>query len=230
MKFLISLLVILGLYFKVHAQEVSVIPKTQEYVIEDSSEHNRFNKKISIVVQLLGAESYTLGNTTGIKVSYFLSRNSQIGLSVDSVKKDRYEGSFLFRQGYASTGVELSFKQFFGNSFYLTSGLRHQNITVSDSNRSIFYEEDYYAWEAKGNRSSALLAIGNQWQWENFTMGVDWIGLGLPLASSSKEKSLAKGADLSASSNYRKEIEQIKKENFKDSYALALRFYLGASF
>ena len=46
MKFIISLLLVLGLYFKVHAQEVSVIPKTQEYVIEDSSEHNRFNKKI----------------------------------------------------------------------------------------------------------------------------------------------------------------------------------------
>lgn len=230
MKFLISLLIVLGLYLKVQAQEVSVIPKSQEYVIEDSSGHNRLNKKISIVAQLFGAESYTLGNTTGIKASYFLNRNSQLGLSFDSVKNDRYQERFLFINSYSSTGVELSFKQFFGNSFYLTSGVRHQNISISDSDRSIFYEDEYYAWEAKGTRTSALLAIGNQWQWENFTMGVDWIGLGLPFASSYKEKALSNGAELSSSPGYRNEIEQIKKENFKENYALALRFYLGASF
>lgn len=125
---------------------------------------------------------------------------------------------------------EILHSLFFGNSFYLSTGVRHQNISVSDSDRSIFLEDDYYTWEAEGTRTSALLAIGNQWQWENYTMGVDWIGFGLPFASNAKEKALTNGTDLSSKSANRNLIEQIKKENFKDTYAVLLRFYLGASF
>ena len=59
-------------------------------------------------------------------------------------------------------------------------------------------------------KGGATLKIGNQWQWENFTLGVDWIGAAVELVDLG-----SKGRDLS-------EIENLE--------FIALNLQLGMSF
>lgn len=42
-----------------------------------------------------------------------------------------------------------------------------------------YYSESY---EFEGNSLAASFTIGNQWQWENLSIGCDWIGLAVPLS------------------------------------------------
>jgi hypothetical protein len=71
----------------------------------------------------------------------------------------------------------------------------------------------------------AGFAIGNQWQFENFLIGCDWIGLNVPVSESiSKDKVV---------SNYSYDITSHNSDRdrlFKNTTGSLLSFYIGASF
>lgn len=92
-------------------------------------------------------------------VAYFLSQNSVLNL--------RYS----YRNNYSADGgdkdltaLKFGVKQFTGNSFYYQPNISYRSathITTADYN----YKD-----------INLGVRIGNEWQWENFTLGVDWLG------------------------------------------------------
>ncbi len=105
----------------------------------------------------------------------------------------------------------LHYKEFVGNSFYWKGGLDY---------RQTEYIENHVTDEAhiKGNSWALSIVIGNQWQWENFTLGCDWIGFSKPFGTTIAE----------ASGN----IESFSAEDlyFRDDVLQFGRFYVGYSF
>jgi hypothetical protein len=79
----------------------------------------------------------------------------------------------------------------------------------------------------EGSSTAASFSLGNQWQWENFTLGCDWIGYTTPLGSKVESQSYASAT----SPDYeRARLEEDKSYYLKESFYHGLRFYLGATF
>lgn len=78
--------------------------------------------------------------------------------------------------------VELASKKFFGNSFYTRAGVAYNKGTMKGETQHWSYSfkegysETYYEYTLDYSALSIEADIGNQWQWDNFTLGVSWIG------------------------------------------------------
>jgi len=106
-------------------------------------------------------------------------------------------------------------KYFVGNSFYWRGGIDSVSTSYRCSNRATWFSfcgDDFDAQSAV-----ISISIGNQWQWENFTLGTDWIGFGtsFPLSSA------ATGAEGGAVPDHYGKV---------GSAGSLLRFYLGFAF
>jgi hypothetical protein len=71
------------------------------------------------------------------------------------------------------------------------------------------------------------LNIGNQWQFKNFTLGCDWVGVTLPLSKKYSNESVATTGNLATE---QQENEDAKEDLTERTQINLLRFYLGASF
>jgi hypothetical protein len=117
----------------------------------------------------------------------------------------------------------LGIKNFIANSFYYTGSLNYRQIEYSEAeNFGSIYD---YAYDFSGNATTGDFSIGNQWHWQNFTLGCDWIGLSVPLASSIDSETVS-GNIAEAQDNL-----DYAQSNFLKSFTVRLlNFYLGASF
>jgi hypothetical protein len=73
------------------------------------------------------------------------------------------------------TNVALQFKSFTSNSFYIAPEIYYLNVTEKDSLFISFSDDEE---DETLIAAGAMFRIGNQWQWDNFTIGCDWFGLG----------------------------------------------------
>lgn len=113
-----------------------------------------------------------------------------------------------------SRAVQLGAKLFAGNSFYFRfEGYYHWNEyeDSSISSQGQFYQVKY---EDYGVASG----IGNQWQYDWFSFGIDWIGFGLKLGESKEEE------------NFTPDLFTAIFEPDEDFYLYLVNFYIGASF
>lgn len=168
--------------------EEIVIVKGRSLIQEDSSEHMRLDKKH--LLQLSSTSSSRIGLLFGVKSSFtygrFLNRNDLVLLGLGSGS-----GSDIFSELFAQTVqtkmkfVNVGYRHFFGNSFYLSTGLEYQELSHEGTERSWFSSKhDILNYSRLSLKIwNASLAIGNQWQWQNFTIGVDWLGILAPIAS-----------------------------------------------
>ncbi len=85
----------------------------------------------------------------------------------------------------------------------------------------LFQNQESFTEESLG----AGLVIGKQWQWNNFTLGCDWIGLSLPFASTVKSETVA-----GSESFYRDKLDSVQQKYLRSGFAQALRFYVGYTF
>ena len=134
--------------------------------IDKSSKENREGKKYNI--------SLTAGKELGISAlsiesSYHLKPDSTIYLKYSKLNQDLNIG---FESGIA---VKLGVKKFTGNSFYYKAGIYYlgQNTKHYEkkNNGERVGVESYF------DEVGASVSIGNQWQWDNFSIGADWIGI-----------------------------------------------------
>ena len=212
------------LTFAAAAEEnLSIIAKPKA-IYEDSSEYNRMNKSYQISAQLFGANP-TATTGGGLSVGYFLDRNSMIMADVTS---GRTGDNNLFLDNYDVTGTSfgLHYKRFFGNSFYARVGLDQRHIDYKYNYDGIFVSDYDSSMKFTADSLGASIVIGNQWQWENFTMGCDWIGATQPLTHTIKNEELGGNIDQID----RNRLEKDKKTLVTDLTGQGLRFYLGASF
>lgn len=68
-------------------------------------------------------------------------------------------------------GAFLRLKSFSGYSFYTYAGAEHE---MEGEREAAFKDPDQRV-------TSLLLGIGNQWHWDTLTLGVDWLGITLPV-------------------------------------------------
>lgn len=195
--------------------------------IKANSTSNRMNKNYTVTGEILGVgPSGVYGQ--GIQFGFFLDESSLITIEINGGKNSIDEG-FLFtwgdslhQEGYS---VGAHYKRFVGNSFYLKGGGDYRTIKRKYTDE-FWFSSDESTREFSGESVAVALALGNQWQMENFTIGCDWFGLELPVASRVYNVRYSANA-----------TEYDRKDNREDMNRLvkgvgytALRFYMGASF
>jgi hypothetical protein len=204
-----------------------IAPSKKEVIEQDSSAHHRIDKTFQITAILLGVGP-SLSSSLGLQGSYFLNRNSLVTLEVTSgTLTSNANISVAGSQSGSSMDLKTKsigahFKHFTGNSFYYRLGADLRTADYSYTYNGT--NSDFYKF--KGSSIALNLQIGNQWQWDNFTLGCDWIGLSVPLTSRISDESLSATAP-SYYSSWRTSDEELFVKN---THLNLLRFYLGASF
>lgn len=206
------------------AENVRVVdPLTEEAVFRDSSAFNRMNKSYSINYIATGFGPLLSGNT-GLNLGFFIDRNSKIDLEFTSGRSQNFS-YFASDSQVKTNSYGVHYKRFNGNSFYYRAGVDYRYVDYSYTyrnflnNTTIIEKNDF-----KGSALTATFVIGNQWQWENFTLGCDWVGIALPFTSQIDSESTT-GTNPNPTALRDEEDVFLKK-----SAGLLLRFYLGVSF
>ena len=210
-------------FVSAHAQENVIVQKQPTVLSENSSEANRLGKKVVIGAQVLGMG--LLGASgQGLALGYHFDRNTVAQLEFFSgVRKNNLDSIFDNYEAKVNS-LSLHVKKFLANSFYVKGGIDYS--TVKYNNKYIFTSsanKDAYGFE--GNMVSASILIGNQWQWENFTLGCDWVGITLPI--SNQVTSEFSDTTVASNARYNKEDQEAL---LKNGTGQALRFYIGATF
>ena len=182
-------------------------------IVRDSSEYNREGKDGFIAFELIGFNPLV---STGIMGGMYLGPDEMIDGSWS-------QGTFEFL-GFRMTNrsYEIRYKKFHGNSFYWRGGGMLRTFEYNTN----FTEFDKSAdTKVKVSSVGVDFAIGNQWQWDTFTMGCDWFGLFVPLTGSYTHSR----PDGISDSEYDSEKNEAKKLSMR-GHSQLLRFYLGLSF
>lgn len=117
---------------------------------------------------------------------------------------------------------------FSGNTFYLTAGvgerkLEYESLSFLDRPgsaksgrlRDVSYSDNGFE-----------LGIGNRWQWDYFTLGVQWLGVYTKFSDSDAELNFQGDADTLAEDR----IRELNKRDDLTNPSLTSNIYLGVSF
>lgn len=126
-------------------------------------------------IEYVGTGALTVG------LGYVLSPKSMI-----SLKYANQNGSM---DGDASKmrSLTLGYRYFTGNSFNIMPAIYYRRSNTEYFRTGIFTntrQRSTLIYEDVG----VGLRIGNEWQWENFTLGADWFGLNAKVIQINKEK------------------------------------------
>lgn len=226
MKHLVFTLILVGSSLAFAEKDYEIVKKATTAVEEDSSAFHRINKQYEIGAQIFGVGPSVLG-TQGLYFAYKLDRNSSIIAEVTSGSLGGGSNG-AFDTEYKITGKSFGvhYKRFSGNSFYWRAGLDYRTINYKHTyDKTPYYEHS----EFDGQSLAGNFQIGNQWQWENFTLGCDWVGVSLPVTSSSSNETVAVSGAGSLSFE-KNRLEDDKKILIKNGHLNLLRFYLGWAF
>ncbi len=200
---------------------VVVVPKPTEDINTGhiTSAENRKNKSYFLAGQVAGvgpSESYdNLGSS--LFGGLYIDPNSLVLL--DYTKGYGPTLCLWCSESIKTNSVGLSYKHFTANTFYFRAGADYRTVDysyLSSSNSSNQYK-------FKGESVTASFSIGNQWQWENFTLGCDWVGYSLPVYSRIYTESSTGSPTLSS-------ISDDQDRYVKNGTFSFVRFYLGATF
>ncbi len=191
---------------------VIVDDKTTREIRRGSSEYNRMNKNYLIAAQLYGHGPIS-GKGVGLSLGKFADRNSLILLEwVRNSAEAEYTGAESLR----NYSVGLHFKKFEKNTFFWRMGAdyRYASYSYAGATSAKSFESDSFNFST---------AIGTEWFWRSFTLGVDWIGASVPLYSKVKNE-VVSGAFTSSS------LDDERKKYTTDTTGVYARFYVGLAF
>lgn len=205
--------------------DVVIIKQQPKAVFANSSEHNRIGKTIVLTGQLFGGGP-SASSGQGATVGFHLDRNRLV----------QFEalwggtGNLFYLVGGKTTvrSAGVHFKHFVGNSFYYRTGLEYKTVDYN-YNYTFVYTNGYDRESFSGNALGAAVVIGNQWQWENFVLGCDWIGITAPFTSQVTAQESSSSLNGSSSSESTS-LYSYQDRLLKEPYFHFLRFFLGASF
>jgi hypothetical protein len=186
--------------------------RAYERVVVYESMKNRMDKKFSLNAAIGGLAYST--TSTAFEGSYFLKPNmlvtlqySKLGGTSENTDNDTAADEVWKRDGLGhvfSAGI----KKFESNSFYYKPEIysRTQEFVHSTSSNSteLFSKETAFI-----NDIGVSFKIGNQWQWESFTLGCDWIGITRSMTASKISSNIY---------------------SYEKNSTTLLNFYMGASF
>ncbi|HWU43533.1 MAG TPA: hypothetical protein VN132_08850 [Bdellovibrio sp.] len=219
-------------WYTVHAEEVKVIdtttPATETteaptIVFRDSSEQYRMNKKFTAQWQVVGVGP-TGTIQAGLTLGMFLSRNDLVQVEwahgSNEVNDNALTTWSIVRATAEGTSVGVNYKHFAGNSFYFKGGVDYRTISYEYNDS---WSPEVYNFKGRGVDASFL--IGNQWQWDNFTLGCDWVGITVPLSHEITEEKIT-----SSQVGTNSDLKKAEDHYLKNAIAQGLRFYMGLSF
>lgn len=168
------------------------------------------------------AEVHAGFNGAGAGVGVFLPGDNRVDLSYSEISLSLL-GTTAELHNY-----KLEFQSFVGNSFYYSLGVTHSDFRLTQDEiyfnaSSITYGRNVMTSSAKSNL--VHVTIGNEWQWDHFFIGAEWIG-GAKVVSWSYTNSYADGTDEAMRKSWEQDTEEIAKAN---EYTL-LNLFLGFSF
>jgi hypothetical protein len=197
---------------KVEAQKTATEVEVNKHqrIVTDESSANREGKKYTVNATITG---FSFGSpSSAIEAGYHISDRSIVNFEYQDLQGYDDDGSYFDEDGKGSA-LLVSLKHFTSNSFYVKPALYHRTQEIIDSYTYSFAN----GWESddrtKFTDIGVSFTIGNQWQWENFTLGCDWIGITKSL-STLEEKS---------DNGYKVSRNDLTSANL-------LNFYIGASF
>ncbi|MNL13349.1 hypothetical protein D3C87_1342530 [compost metagenome] len=185
-------------------------------VRERSSEHYRMNKDFELTFSPISFGGFALTNS-GVTAGAFINRNSQVLANYSWNASDRTCIGAIncdLEDKFAS----VAFKRFVSNTFYMQGGASHHTISYTESNSNGDIEFGYDA-----TITTADFAIGNQWNFNGFTLGCDWVSFGLPVATTYKNSFYTEDGTLS-------ELNDRQDEWKKNGKIFFTKLYLGATF
>ncbi|MDA8793667.1 hypothetical protein N9N67_10485 [Bacteriovoracaceae bacterium] len=184
----------------IYSQEATVKTETkvEEEVSEGSffgeSHANRFGKKAQVTLNTGAVLNLPV---TGLSGGYFLDDRNVIGLSYfkysedssssDDDEDDENGNSYEYTDEeslYSGNAFQVYYQYYVSNSFYFRPSLSYRNQTTIDQRKTTYDTFNDRVIErvedGKATYQDLVLGatIGNQWQWDNFTIGCDWIGFG----------------------------------------------------
>ncbi|MCF8057871.1 MAG: hypothetical protein K9K67_01135 [Bacteriovoracaceae bacterium] len=170
--------------------------------VGNESEANRSGKKYMLTTNY-GAEFNAV--SVGATFGYYIDGNKLITATISKINDadDLYDD-------HKGTVVKIGPRVFAGNSFYLDAGVFYLNSTYTYNSSFSLFDSSSVKEVSIFKKAGATFKIGNQWQWDNFTLGVDWIGAAVELVDLG-----SKGRDLS-------EVENLE--------IIALNLQIGMSF
>lgn len=142
-----------------------VLGKSKEHAKEDSSQYNRLSKKYNTSLHLGNDYKVT---TAQLSISKFLTSESLLG----------FKGGYADISSESQFNVAIQYKKFVENSFYY--GAEVYYLDYIDTRNHDF---DFYSSTEQQKAIGLSLRFGNQWQWDNLTLGVDWFGVGHHIAT-----------------------------------------------
>jgi len=175
---------------------------TLTFAEENESEVNRQDKNYQALMHVGGSVLSLPSN--GFGAYKYLEKNKLIGLHYFQMSEGADPSLFEGRAMLAS------FKEFRSNSFYYELFGYYRDIDTTDKIKT-FNSVTTFEGKASFRDVGLGIKIGNQWQWEYFTLGCDWIGIAKRVATL--------------------KYEGDSSDFFKNSADLTfLNFYIGASF
>lgn len=194
-------------------------PATIDNSAQMTSPMNRADKKAMLTYQVVGVgpnRAIGYGGAAGVFLTPNLILFADVGSAKASTAIKLFEDEDIIAKN-----VGLHVKHFVGNSFYYRLGVDYKKIDYEAAFFAIFGPNSQIAFEGK---SYALnLSIGNQWQWENFTLGCDWIGISVPFQYKFENEYIS-------SPTAYQNLNAAKDDYVKENSMSFLRFYIGASF
>ncbi len=150
-----------------------------------SNEKEREGKRYGVS---LGAfVKYSGYSSQSIQFDYYYDQNNLIGLGYTHVPEN------IDFHYYKADVFDVSWKHFTSDTFYITSSLYYRDAEEETSQTyrfSLFYDEDFGVTTntARYQDMGVGLTIGNQWQWENFNISCNWIGVNQSLVTLSNDR------------------------------------------
>lgn len=209
----LALLLPVTLYAQTAKKTVTVFKKNDsQYVYENS----RMNINHQVLFNAAGSSVAPFFGT-GIAYARQFDRKNALHL-------EGFAGILPLSGAASASTIGTHYKRYVGNSFYYRAGLDVRDIAIR-YNGALRYITSTRDIAATSDLTAAFV-IGNQWQWPRFTLGVDWVGLNIPVTNISRHVSFT---DV-LSNQHKNDVEKLWGFLGDLTSAQLFRFYLGASF
>jgi hypothetical protein len=167
---------------------IALLTLTSTGVFAGSSFENRADSKITLQADLFGIDHSAIAQ--GIGVNYQISSTKSLGLKAVKLSgsssegyRDNDEEDKIWSENGEGTAVNITYKQYVGNSFYITPGVYYRNQHIVNSTTSRYSYSSFSDSTLIGSDEADIedlgfsFRIGNNWSFSKLSIGCDWVGL-----------------------------------------------------
>lgn len=196
-------------------QEGALAEPSNTMLLNGESVSDRLANGVTLQFQPVGLG--VIGtNESLIALGYYITENDLLALEFGAGRSDfqwKWDGQPENSEILKGESIGVHYKRFFGNTFYLKTGLDYRGIKYGGGT-------SHDSASVEGTSGVFSILIGNQWHWKRFSLGCDWVGVSVPFAGFISSQYSA--SEESASAARRKYLE--------GTFVQGLRLYFGATF